>query len=450
MDGATGEEITLTEVDDSGISLLNHMDENQWYRVRVNADGEIVAIGSSKDENLDENQYNGFEDWTLDTPPYQYVSEYDNPEDAINEAVNEEGVDTVLYHEAFERDMLSNKGHTLYVSQDDDTGIRYTENTVVVFDQENDNERTTEFYTGESGVKRVINELHDNPNTPAVDADYEISVVFEDGRATTIVVYDAAEDGDDGIWSEENIAYSEDRMFRLHGNADSAAETIEYNYNTDRLSYSFYVLDGEGVAAEDTDVLYDLRVEMDGDATVDVMKDLTGTTTALGLISDEFYRAFQNGNEVDIYIENVRPFDEEPEAETVTVIVTLVNEKDNYTKTVLAQANIVGEIAVLDPTTLDLDDGYSVVNDSLLYKPTSDPTFTVEVDKVKTVGVNYWDVENNKQAGEGKVTVAEEATNVNISALTDIPEGYELASTTGDVTINDGWIYVEVRPAAEA
>ena len=65
----------------------------------------------------------------------------------------------------------------------------------------------------------------------------------------------------------------------------------------------------------------------------------------------------------------------------------------------------------------------------------------------KTVGVNYWDVENSKQAGEGEVTVDADATNVNTSALTDIPEGYELA-TVGDVTINDGWIYVEVRPVA--
>ena len=73
----------------------------------------------------------------------------------------------------------------------------------------------------------------------------------------------------------------------------------------------------------------------------------------------------------------------------------------------------------------------------------------VEVKKVeiKEIGVNYWDVDENKQAGEGKVTVTADAYNVNTSVLTDIPEGYELAST-GDVTINDGWIYVEVRKAA--
>ncbi len=67
----------------------------------------------------------------------------------------------------------------------------------------------------------------------------------------------------------------------------------------------------------------------------------------------------------------------------------------------------------------------------------------------KEIGVNYWDVENNAQAGEGKVTVTADANNVNTSALTDVPEGYELVST-GDVAINDGWIFVEVRPVAQA
>ena len=59
--------------------------------------------------------------------------------------------------------------------------------------------------------------------------------------------------------------------------------------------------------------------------------------------------------------------------------------------------------------------------------PTGDITINggwiwVEVKpSTKEIGVNYWDVENNKQAGEGKVTVPADAYNVNTSALTDIP-----------------------------
>ena len=66
----------------------------------------------------------------------------------------------------------------------------------------------------------------------------------------------------------------------------------------------------------------------------------------------------------------------------------------------------------------------------------------------KTVGLNYWDIVNNEQVAEGSVTVDADATNVNTSTFTDIPEGYELV-WTGDLHINDGWVWVEVRPVSE-
>src|SRR5699024_10261527 len=66
--------------------------------------------------------------------------------------------------------------------------------------------------------------------------------------------------------------------------------------------------------------------------------------------------------------------------------------------------------------------------------------------ETKSVGLNYWDVVNNVQVAEGSLTVAADATNVNTSTFTDIPEGYELV-WTGDLPIVDGWVWVEVRPA---
>ena len=95
----------------------------------------------------------------------------------------------------------------------------------------------------------------------------------------------------------------------------------------------------------------------------------------------------------------------------------------------------------------DVPEGYEIVN--LGDVDINDGWIWVDVKPIPTtqeVGVNYWDIVNNKQAGEGKVTVAADAYNVNSSQLTDIPEGYELARV-GDFTINDGWIFVEVRPA---
>ena len=374
VDGLTGEEITLTEVDDSGISLLNHMNRYQWYRVRYNVDGEVVAVGASKTAtDLDFDGYNGFENWNLNNDPYKYVTDYDAQPDAINVAINDQGVDTVLYHEGFLADMLSNKGHTLYVSQNDDTGVRYTEDTVVVFEQENDNERTTEFYAGESGVERVINELHDNPNTAAVDADYVISVLFEDGRATTIVVYDGVPDGDDGNWTETNMVTNNDKSFRLWGdsngaNYDAEAEAIAYNRSTARVNYSFYVVDPaddehyDGVQT----FSYTLTVYSKGDL-IDVMNGVETTSNVNGLVADTFQLA-NDYEEVDIYVSNVELA---PDAgpETMNVIVWYTTDGTDAGRTgdyeiVPVEANADGIMATLDMDDLkDVPDGY-YVNDT--------------------------------------------------------------------------------------
>ena len=68
--------------------------------------------------------------------------------------------------------------------------------------------------------------------------------------------------------------------------------------------------------------------------------------------------------------------------------------------------------------------------------------------ETKSVGLNYWDVVNNVQVAEGSLTVAADATSVNTSTFTDIPEGYELV-WTGDLPIVDGWVWVEVRPVED-
>ena len=64
----------------------------------------------------------------------------------------------------------------------------------------------------------------------------------------------------------------------------------------------------------------------------------------------------------------------------------------------------------------------------------------------KEVGVNYYDIVNGKQVKEETITVPADATQVNTSTLTP-PEGYEF-TVTGDLQINDGYVYAEVKPVA--
>ena len=70
----------------------------------------------------------------------------------------------------------------------------------------------------------------------------------------------------------------------------------------------------------------------------------------------------------------------------------------------------------------------------------------VEETETQSVTVTYWDTVNNKQVGETfTIEVAADATNLNTSTLTNIPEGYELV-WTGDLAIENGAVRVEIRP----
>ena len=107
----------------------------------------------------------------------------------------------------------------------------------------------------------------------------------------------------------------------------------------------------------------------------------------------------------------------------------------------------IDDKAVNTSTFTDIPEGYELVWNGDL--KINDGWVWVEVRPIvttKEIGVNYWDVENNVQAAEGKVVVDKDANNVSVDQLTDIPEGYELTGYVGDYQINDGWIYVEVKP----
>ena len=346
IDGATGEEITLTEVNDSGISMLDDMDENNWYRVRFNVDNEVTRVSSDNADigGVNRPDYdNDFDDfWDLfdntgntytgpANVPYAYV--YQHAANEINAAINIPGVDTVLYHEDFNNptDKPTNSGKTLYVTQDLDAYIRFTDDTVVVFEQMNNNEWDTEFWAGQSGVERALRELRLDDTLG-----YEISAVIEDGRATTIIIHDESQDGDSGNWTESNMVTNEDKKFRLWGynysskNPDlygAEAEAIAYTTEGAFVDYSFYVYhdaDNDGkpnYVPNGTKVTYDLRVISKGDYLT--TWHCTGIANANGLVSDTHDLA-NRGEQVDIYIENVKPDKTDvptvPEGVTVSIV----------------------------------------------------------------------------------------------------------------------------------
>ena len=84
--------------------------------------------------------------------------------------------------------------------------------------------------------------------------------------------------------------------------------------------------------------------------------------------------------------------------------------------------------------------GDLAINDGYVYAAVR------KVATTKTVKINYYSEEEKKQIAEVEFTVDKDATSVNTSKLT-APEGYELV-LSGDLAINDGYVYAEVRRVA--
>ena len=66
----------------------------------------------------------------------------------------------------------------------------------------------------------------------------------------------------------------------------------------------------------------------------------------------------------------------------------------------------------------------------------------------KQIGINYYCPEEERQIAEEFITVEADAVNVNTSMFMAIPDGYELV-WSGDLQINDGWVYAEVRRSSK-
>ena len=87
--------------------------------------------------------------------------------------------------------------------------------------------------------------------------------------------------------------------------------------------------------------------------------------------------------------------------------------------------------------------GYEVVNSDYIVRDGYVYVAVKSVPTTKTIKINYYSEEENKQISEVKMEVAADATYVNSGSL-KAPEGYELVES-GDFTIRDGYVYAAVR-----
>jgi hypothetical protein len=194
-----GEEVLLTEVGDyyDGNHSLSKMEQYKWYQVRTNASGNVIE---AKEASVALTVYDSdhFESGTS-----QYVTEYDE----INDAIEESGVKTVLYltnggpvwnaaKEAYDNgydgDMEVKGNRTLAITNEEGSGIWFRDDVNVVLQYWNRNKQEKDIMTGEGvdDLKEMVDIVNDN-NRDRGNATYFVSALIEDGRATTIVIYDS-------------------------------------------------------------------------------------------------------------------------------------------------------------------------------------------------------------------------------------------------------------------
>ena len=320
---SNGEEVTLTEVDDSGISLLanGRMDEGKWYQVRYNADGEVIKVEADQTNVAGWLDYDHqYDEWSLSN--YEGSDRYTNTLDTVYSTADGsvlvwgaadlypmEGVDTVLYHEYFNVPGLPtvDKARTLYEYNTTTSGIRIATDASIILDQER-NKDGGEVYFG-TGVDDLIDFLEDLHKRTNGNYEYDLSMVIEDGRATTVIIKDHVEDGDAGNWTESNMIQNENVI--LWGSDNTSLITLATagvgaNFATNTISFTFTGLDADGDKIVSDKVLYDVDVYFNGHHDV-YRDDVVGFADANGKIAGTVTPVSANAtDEVVVRISNVR------------------------------------------------------------------------------------------------------------------------------------------------
>ena len=235
-----GEKVTLTETNDSGVSVLKDMDDNsstltkdeqyKWYQVKFDANGYVV---SSK----------------LASKALAAKTEYITASKYIYNAINN-GKDTVLYEQDGVTIAPSLKGNTLFFNPSanavNQRGVLVDESVKYVFIQKVDNKVTTTYETGSKALKTALDDLDTSLN-------YEISAVIESGIATVVVVRDVR--SNDGTYTPGTGTATgklADAAIVKVGNKLQATWSDEGAYAGKEVKVSFYLLDGGKAYLKDT------------------------------------------------------------------------------------------------------------------------------------------------------------------------------------------------------
>ena len=163
-----GEEVLLTEVGDDDNSVLENYDadkDGRWVTVKYDADGNVKKLEARDVVTTLENAVKAIED----------------DEDTVVVAIDGVTNDYTL------------KGKTLFDQTTKKEGFRVDENVNIALNQTTKNKNTTEYYTGVTELKNILDEL----NGASKNHNYDFNAVIEDGKAVAVVIIDNLGDGSD-------------------------------------------------------------------------------------------------------------------------------------------------------------------------------------------------------------------------------------------------------------
>ena len=159
-----GEIVTLTETSDEDKSILaDEMVQHKWYTVKYDADGNVKKA----------TEYNA----TTETGKYATTMK-----DAVTMLRDEDLVVMQLNNQAID---YNKNGRTVYNwgQPQNDNGIFVNSDVKIVLRQSNKNAWTNEEYTGWNQLTSILDTLNST-------RDYDFNAVIENGRITSVVIYD--------------------------------------------------------------------------------------------------------------------------------------------------------------------------------------------------------------------------------------------------------------------
>ena len=194
---------------------------------------------------------------------------------------------------------------------------------VVIQDENRKNNVKTEFTSVGAAISHLVDADDD---VDGMQYEGKIFAVLNSNGSAAWIVFDSETPlvtGEGGIITgSQNVIWNGN--VGLWGNDDDIdVNGISFNPSTDRVNYSFYVLDADGTPVDEiTDVTYDVDVYVNGQKVSSSVDDVEGTSNASGLVSGTLYVAAEADDVVEVVISNVSiAAAEEPEDETMTIRV---------------------------------------------------------------------------------------------------------------------------------